>query len=101
VLVCLVEQPHGVRRLTPWQTLSQNAQLRATEYFTADGAPYKPVYFFTNTEFILIPQSLADMLFGRGVDELGINLFQFLTARNFALHQTFADNRFGCSFADD
>jgi hypothetical protein len=81
----------------PWAPLPKNVQFRAIERWSGT-AQVRPTFFFARRPAItavseredwdlIMPQSLADTLFGSKRDQLGLNLYQFVSPRYFgAIH---------------
>jgi hypothetical protein len=81
----------------PWAPLPRNVQFRAIERWSGT-AQVRPTFFFARRPAItavseredwdlIMPQSLADTLFGSNRDQLHLNLYQFVSPRYFgAIH---------------
>jgi hypothetical protein len=103
-LVCDILGQFGQRTFArPWFSMPANAQFRAIQGWGRDGQAFLPTFFFTRSNVVMtedrdpervnsIPQSLADTLFGHREDDLGLNLYEFISQRYFGdLHN--ANNR--------
>lgn len=79
----------------PWNAMPKSAQMLAIQGWGGGQQPFRATFFSSRATPVMrviddavvarnsMPQSLADTMFGTGRDQLGVNLYEYLSPRYF------------------